>query len=564
MAESTAISEIEERLQDLIDALRQAGRPDLSRMLERYGHDFTSMGLVRKSVSEIQRQLERWRAPGSELPDTPKVQHAANRLEDACNEALGAGVIGAARPSMSTQVRRKLSIALVTLLGAAAVLLIGIALVRSGVDLDQIGKPMVTENTEVNRGGEIAQRMNAGGYALLPEAVRSVAFEPLPGCRRPHGPDSSCVEVQPRERDGVKLKTYELKLPNQAYGLFFAIASTELTMGKLGVAQLLIWATDETPEGSYEIPLQAEYRGYTPLRCELLDRLQDSCPPPRQGADERHTGVPVLPLIVRVLPPDLKRAAEEARLVANAAQQAQLMAAERMAQIESALVDIQREVKETETLAKKRKWQEARARLLKLGELFAPIDAAALSGGTPGALPAEVGKVRARYEVLHEKLQAFELEVFEATFEAVTAASNEAIAEDRIQERIAKRFRIDAEYVQTIYTDRAEELQKRLEDRSRAHLDKLKAEKEAREQRCGALPTNAYQAVAAYVKQTLSAPRIEIVLGECLTPRLTPTACWEMQCDYRRKEEVAIERPKQVSTHHVTVQLVHGRITGHK
>src|SRR5687767_7332805 len=110
MSEPTAIAQIEERLQDLIDALRQAGRPDLARMLERYAEDFTSMGLVRRSVSEIQRQLERWRAPGSDLPDTPKVQHAANRLEDACNEALGAGVIGAARPSISTQARRKLSV----------------------------------------------------------------------------------------------------------------------------------------------------------------------------------------------------------------------------------------------------------------------------------------------------------------------------------------------------------------------------------------------------------------------------------------------------------------------
>ena len=564
MAEPTAIAEIEERLQDLIDALRQAGRPDLSRMLERYGHDFTSMGLVRKSVSEIQRQLERWRAPGSELPDTPKVQLAANRLEDACNGALGAGVINAARPSMSTQLRRKLSIVLVTLLGAAAVLLIGIALIRSGVDLDQIGKPVPTESAEVRRGEEIELRMTARAYAVVPDATTGVTFEPLPDCRRPHGPDSSCVEVQPRERDGARFKTYELKLPNKAYGLFFAIASTELTMGKLGTAQLLIWATDETPEGSYEIPLQAQYRGYTPLRCELLDRLQGSCPPPRQGADERHAGVPVLPLVVRVLPPDLKRAAEQARLAANEAAQAQLMAAERSAQIESALEEVQRELKEIEALVKRRKWQEARERLLKLGELFAPLDAAEQAGGAPGAVPPEVGKVRARYEALHDKRQAFELEVFEATFAEVTAATNKTVAEDRILERIGKKFRIVPEYVQEIYTDRAEEIQKRLEARSRAHLDKLKAEKEAREQRCGALPTNAYQAVQAYVKHALSAPRVEVSLGECLTPRLTPNACWEMQCQYRRTEEIAIERPKHVTTHQVVVHLTHGRVTGHK
>jgi len=269
-------------------------------------------------------------------------------------------------------------------------------------------------------------------------------------------------------------------------------------------------------------------------------------------------------LVVRVLPPDPNRDAATAQLAAEQSAERQRKAAERTAEIESALVDIQREIKEAEGLAKKRKWEDARLRLLKLGELFAPLDAAALAGEAPGALPADVGKVRARYDTLHDKLQAFELEVFEATFSDVTAASNETVAEERILERIAKRFRVDPEYVRSIYTDRTEEIQKRLEARARAHLDKVKAEQRAREQRCGTLPTTAYQAVQAYLKQTMSAPRVELELGECLTPRLTEKACWEVQCDYRRKEEVAIERPKVVSKHQITVHIVHGRITGHR
>jgi hypothetical protein len=564
MADQTAIADIEERLQDLIDALRQAGRPDLGRMLERYAHDFTSVALVRRSVSQIQRQLQRWREPGSELPDTAKIQLAANRLEDACNEALGAGVIGAARPSIGAQSRRTLSIVLVTLLGTSVLLLIAIALVSSGIELDQLGKEIHTDKAELTRGSELEVRMAARTHALIPSATSAALFEPLPGCKRPHGPDVSCVPVEGREWNGVRVPAYELKLPNQAYGLFFAIVSTELFAGKKGVAQLAIWTTDETPEGVYEIPLQASYRGYTPLRCELFDRVMKSCPEPRVGAQERHKGVLVSPLIVRVVPPDPAQAAAVAQAAADEVAETQRKAKERAAEIESALVEIQLEVKETEALAKKRKWLEARARLAKLGELFAPLDTPALAGEAPGALPPEVGKVRARYEELHDKLQAFEAEVFEATFMDVTAASSKDVAEERIQERIAKRFKITADYVQSIYTDRAEEIQRRIEERARMHLDKVKAEQHAREQRCGTLPTGAYKTVEAYIKQALTAPRVEVSLGECLTPRLTETACWEVQCDYQRKEEVAVERPKVVSKHQITVHLVHGRVSGHR
>lgn len=564
MADQTAIADIEERLQDLIDALRQAGRPDLGRMLERYAHDFTSVALVRRSVSEIQRQLQRWRAPGSELPDTAKVQFAANRLEDACNEALGAGVIGAARPSIGAKTRRTLGVVLVTLLGAAVLLLIAIALVSSGIELDQLGKEVYTEKAELTRGGELELRITARADALIPGVTTAVSFEPLPGCRRPHGPDVSCVEVEGRERNGKRVPSYELKLPNQAYGLFFAIVSTELVAGKLGAAQLALWTTEETPDGTYEIPLHASYRGYTPLRCELFDRLMKTCPAPRIGAQERHNGVPVSPLVVRVLPPDPAQVAAAAQAAAEQVAETQRKAKDRAAEIESALAEIQLEVKETEALAKRRKWEEARLRLGKLGELFAPLDAPALAGEAPGALPPEVGKVRARYEVLHEKLQAFEAEVFEATFTEVTAASNKDVDEEKILERIAKRFKTQPDYVQSIYTDRTEEIQRRIEDRARAHLDKVKAEQQAREQRCGALPTGTYKAVEAYIKQTLSAPHVELALGECMTPRLTESACWEMQCDYQRKEEIAVERPKVVSKHQITVHLVHGRVTGHR
>lgn len=564
MSEPSAIAQIEERLQDLIDALRGAGRPDLARMLEREAQDFTSIALVRRSVNAIQRQLELWRAPGSELPDTPKVQFAANRLEDVCKEALGAGVIEAARPSIGTHVRRKMSVVLITLLGCAALLLIGIALVESGLDLDEIGKAPYMEHAEVMRGGEIEVRLSALAEATLPESTTGANVEPLPSCRRPHGPEASCVLTEPRAWQTGRLPTYELKLPDQAYGLLFSIAEVTLIAGKVAEGRLLIAATEDTPEGSYEIPLQAEYQGYTPLRCDLLDRLRHTCPSPRAGRGEKHAGVTIPPLVVRVLPSDPNRKTVDIKAAAEEAADAQRRASERAAEIEAALSAIQLEVKETELLGKKKKWEEARGRLSKLGALFAPLDTASLAGEAPGALPADVGKVRARYESLHDQLEAFEKQVFEATFSEVTAATNKAVAEESILARVGKRFRISVDYVREIYTDRTEEIQRRLEERAKAHLDKLRTEQLAREQRCGPLPSAAYKTVNEYVKTAFAAPRVEIVLDECMTPRLTPDACWEMACDFRRKEEIAVERPRVVTKHKVKVHLVQGRVVDHR
>jgi hypothetical protein len=45
-----------------------------------------------------------------------------------------------------------------------------------------------------------------------------------------------------------------------------------------------------------------------------------------------------------------------------------------------------------------------------------------------------------------------------------------------------------------------------------------------------------------------------------MTPRLTEHHCWELRCDYRRKVEVAVERPEVVTKHEVTVHLMQNRV----
>src|SRR6185295_18625572 len=136
---SAAIDEIEDRLHDLTEALRQVGAPEIARPLEEQGSAFTNPLLVRRAVHQISAQLEHWRMHPEELPDTPKVMLAANRLEDACREALAQGVIDAAPPSTGAQVRRKLAIALGTLIAATIALLVPLVMVHFGVDFADLG-----------------------------------------------------------------------------------------------------------------------------------------------------------------------------------------------------------------------------------------------------------------------------------------------------------------------------------------------------------------------------------------------------------------------------------------
>src|SRR5262245_21420278 len=135
---SRAIDEIEDRLEDLAAALREVGAEQLAHDFERHAEDFTQPTRVRRSVEALRARVESYRQSGSELPDSPKVMLAANRLEDVCRDALKAGVIVAAPLPLAVQSRRKLAIAFGALLVGGVLLLIPIVLVRAGVDFNDL------------------------------------------------------------------------------------------------------------------------------------------------------------------------------------------------------------------------------------------------------------------------------------------------------------------------------------------------------------------------------------------------------------------------------------------
>src|SRR4051812_29218034 len=248
-----AIADIEERLQDLIEALHETGAHDVAVMLEGYARDFTIQTRVRRSVNAITAHLERWREDASELPESPKVLHAANRLEDVCREALTAGVIVAAAPTLAAKSRRKLMVVLLTLLAAGVIMLGAIAVVASGIDVNDIKAERRLAPVRVPRGEEGDVPLAALSEALVPDAVTGVTFEPLGACKLALPHNATCVETTPRLWEQGRLPTYEIKLARQAYGLLFAITDAHVADKRFGEARLLLAATDDTPEGRYEL-----------------------------------------------------------------------------------------------------------------------------------------------------------------------------------------------------------------------------------------------------------------------------------------------------------------------
>jgi hypothetical protein len=559
---TSAIDEIEDRLRDLTEALREGGCLEPAQALEVLGRDFTDPRRVRPSVNAIRARLEHWRERPDELPESAKIMLAANRLEDVCRDALAAGVIAVAPPTLGAKLRRKLIIVGITLLVGALSLLVPVMLLRAGFDPDDWHKERKLRARRVPRGEEDSIGVAALASALRPDAVRGIEFAPLDGCRGRGGGGVRCAQTSPRLWAEGRLPTHEIKLPHQTYGLLFSFSSPQLVNG-VGMVNLLIAATYETPEGHYEIPLTATYHGYTPRTCEWLDRVQDRCPSPSKGPGERHPGIAAPTVVVEVVPGDPSQQLGEKRRAQAEDNERRRKAAERAQQIGAALSQIDDLISQTRKLAAQKRWEKVSERVQKLGSLFQPLDSISLTQGETDALPAEIADVRARFASLRDRLEDFEDQVFERTFAAVAAESNRKVAEESLLLRLGGQFRISKEYVERIYTSRADEIERRLKAHAQAHLDRLKAEQEALERRCGPMPPSGWAAIESYVRANHAEPSVEVSLGECMTPRLTERECWVIRCEFALEREVAVELPKVVTKHEADFRFAHGRVAGH-
>jgi hypothetical protein len=561
VSEPTRIEDIQERVSDLVQALRKAEASETAARIEGYAAGFTDPAQVRRAVASIAQQLEYFRAYPHELPDLPIVQIAAGRLEDVCKEALRSGVISAARLSARAQTKRKATIIVTTLAAGGLMFVVPLALMMLGVDITDVKRDRGTAVVQVMQGEEASVPVNVLVESEDPASTRGVTLYPRDHCETELGSGTTCKAVPEREWQEGPAETYEVKLADQAYGLLIAAADTQVT-GRVGAGRVLIAATEDTPEGLYTIPLQGAFVGYTPERCNIIERLRGECTPKVVAADALHDGLPVETLRIEVVPGDPSRLASAQRKLELQAAEKQRNAAALAKQIENAVYEIDAVMDDTDALLRKRRYDAVRERIDKLTQLFAPLDELVVTGTNAEALPPEVTDQRRRFEAQSKALATFEDKAFDQAFVVLTAAKNKERSEDELLREVADKLRISAEYMDAIYAGHADELEKRMRAIDDEKSARERAAQAALEARCGQLPTGAWKAVETYLKTLAASARVKTKLGECMTPRLSQERCWTVVCDFKEIAPQGNDQLDKVTPHKWTFVLQNGKVVG--
>jgi hypothetical protein len=203
-----------------------------------------------------------------------------------------------------------------------------------------------------------------------------------------------------------------------------------------------------------------------------------------------------------------------------------------------------------------------RERVDKLTQLFAPLDALVARGATAEALPPEVADQRKRFEAQAKALSIFEDKAFDQVFAVLIAPKNKERSESDLLAEVAKRNGISSEYMDAIYAEHADELEARLRKIDDEKHARARAEQQALEARCGALPTGAWREVATYLEKLGKSARVKTKLGECMTPRLSEARCWTVVCDFQEIASRGNDELDKVTPHKWTFLLQNGKVVG--
>ena len=567
VAESAGIQEVQERVRDFTAALRSAGAAETAQRIERYAHGFVRATEVRRSVAAIQEQLRYFRTYPEELPDLPIVQVAANRLEDACRVALAAGLIEPARPSLRAASKRKLGVIVTTLAGAGLVFVLPLGLTMFGVDWNDLRHTRALAPARLAQGDEVSVSVNALVAAEDPVVTKGVEFYVKDHCGENLGDGMKCRRAEPRELGGAVRPTYEITLDNQVYGLFIGFGETGL-LGAVGNGMVWATATWDTPEGRYEVPLQAAFTGYSPERCGILERIQDRCETKRIGDDAKHEGLPVPTVVIDVVRGDPTKQSVAKRQKEQERKQREQEAERRATELAQNVEQIKAVLDDTGRMLRKKQWELARERTDKLTELFSPLDALVVSGAEGEPLPVEVAGLRARFEEQRRQLQTFEDRAFEAAFEATHGsagatrpAADGGKSQDARLTEVANKLKITPAYMEVIFAAHAEQLEARLAAAEAARRAQQQATESALLKRCGPLPTRAFSEIKAFLSAMGHAAHVQTRLNECLTPRLSDKHCWAVVC--RFDELVPGQLTDTVRPQRWTFLMRDGRVTEH-
>jgi hypothetical protein len=559
VGDPTRIEEVRERVRDFTKALRQAGAEDVARRIDGHAAGFVDGAQVRRSVDAIKQQLRHLRAHPEHLPDLPVGQIAADRLDDACTDALRAGLIAPARLSLRAQGRRKLSLVALTLTAAGFVLGIPLALAMVGVDLQDRLTPRVVPTMTLPTSAAVSVDVNVLVESQEPEATTGVELAIAGNCPLELPGGASCRAAGERMFDDEKLKAFEVMRADEAYGVYVAF-SRERMIGAVGTGRVHVAAGPETPEGLYTLPLTAAFVGYAPARCNLLQRLQQRCQPAERGPSARHENLPVPSVVVDVV--KARPEPNAAEIMAARAAEQRRRAAERAAQIAGAVAEIKAVLDDTQRQIKKRRFDLVKQRIDKLTTLFAPLDAIALAGADAEPLPPEVVTLRARYEAEQRELEQFYDKVFDVAYDAL-AQKDKHESDTDVLARVAAKFGIGNDLLERIYADHAQQIETRMAQAAAAKEAAEAAAKAALLRRCGQLPKAAWSEVRAYLQAWAEHRARQVRLHECFTPRLDPQTCWSVVCDFDEVDPSRDLTPDHITPRQWTFRVRAGRVTEH-
>lgn len=560
MVEPAGIEEVRQRARDFSKALREAGADDIAERMERHVSGFVDATTVRRSVEAIRQQLRHFRAYPEELPEQPVVHIAANRLEDACKDVLRDAAIAPARMSLRAQSKRKLSLIVVTMSCAALLFGVPLALAMSGVDFDDLRKVRELPVATLPKNSVKMLHVNVLEESRDPAHTASVELYVAGRCPARLAGGLSCRDSGERAFGSIKLPAFEVMLPGEAYGIQIAFTDTRM-LGAVGEGRVLVTAAPETPEGLYAVPLEAAFVGYTPEHCNLLLQVMSRCTPAELGPQALDADRPVPWLRVQVTKEVVRShqdVVEEQRLTQQRA------ITQRVQTITAMLGAVRGALDETEKHMKKKHFEAARTRLDELGKLFEPLDALVVATADDESLPDDVLKLRARFEQSAQKQTQFEDRAFDVVYAALSKPRSAADDDEKVIARSAKQLGITAPFLERIYAEHAEEIEKRI---ARAQDAEKQAEQKAHDalmRRCGPLPKGSFQEVQAFLSARARHFGLRLKMRECLTPRISPDNCWSVVCDFEDIRSLPDTPDDEVQKRSWTFELRNGRVVRYR
>jgi hypothetical protein len=370
----------------------------------------------------------------------------------------------------------------------------------------------------------------------------------------------SCRDSGERAFGSIKLPANEVMLHDEAYGIQLAFAETHL-LGAVGTGTVLVSALPETPEGMYVVPLSAAFLGYSPGRCNRFLQLLSRCEPKQLGPHALDPDKPVAALRVQVTK-EVAQPREDVLAEQRLLQQRALTG--RVKSITAMLGAVRAALDDAEQQMRRKRFEPARRRLDDLARLFEPLDALVVGAADDVNVPDDVLHLRARFEKSSQREAAFEDKAFETVFSALSKSRGSAVSDDKLFTRVAKQLGVSEAFLERIYAERAEQIEQRM---VRAQDAEKLAEQKARAallRRCGPLPKTSFHEVQAYLTARARHLGTHLAMRECMTPRLVPETCWNVQCEFEETRSVPNRVEDEVRRLRWAFELRYGRVVRHR